>query len=465
MIKARSDGFFLMLFGCAAFLALGFLIVTVGRAPLLDFKTAYYSGRCLLHSCDPYSETEIEHLYSREVPAPATFDPNRIVVTRDMYLPPVFPMTVPLGWLPRLPALAIWLSLIAGSFAFACFAVWNVTANCEPLLSAALLSFCLVNSILLLNSANPAGFVVPLCVLAVLSFVYDRFVPLGIACFAISLAFKPHDGGLIWLYFLLAGGLYRRRALQTLAVVAAFGVPALLWVMHIAPNWLHELSANMSAFYGPGDMNDPRSSHGACMMTNLQTVTSFFWNNPRTYNFVAYLVCIPLLLGWIYITLRAKRTNANAWFALASIAAFSVLPIYHRQYDAKLIILAIPALAILWKKRDRLAWAALGITATAFFFDGDFPWVIFFQFANKLHLLAPGTNQSLGIVLADFPVPLSLLAMSAFYLWVYARSGLGNQNLDTTENADVAARQAISATWIRNGGMQIPSVFPASRDS
>jgi hypothetical protein len=446
MIKARSDGFFLMLFGCAAFLALGFLIVTIGRAPLLDFRTAYYSGRCLLDSGDPYSETEIEHLYSREVPAPESPDPNRIVVTRNQYLPSVFPVTVPFAWLPRLPALAIWLSLIAGSFAFACFAVWHVAANSEPLLSAGLLSFCLVNSILLLNSANPAGFVVPLCVLAVLSFVSGRFVPLGIACFAISLAFKPHDGGLIWLYFLLAGGLYRKRALQTLAVVAALSVPALFWVEHVAPNWLSEFFANLSAFSGPGHMNDPRGPHGACMMTNLQTVTSFFWNNPRIYNFVAYLVCGPLLLAWIYITLRAKRTNANTWFALASIAAFSVLPIYHRQYDAKLILLAIPALAILWKKRGRLAWIALGITAIAFFFDGDFPWVIFFQFANKLHLLDTGPYQSLGIVLADFPVPVSLLAMSVFYLWVYARNGLGKQNFDATEMADVAAGQTISAS-------------------
>jgi hypothetical protein len=103
-------------------------------------------------------------------------------------------------------------------------------------------------------------------------------------------------------------------------------------------------------------------------------------------------------------------------------------------------------LAILWKKRGRLAWIALGITAIAFFFDGDFPWVIFFQFANKLHLLDTGPYQSLGIVLADFPVPVSLLAMSVFYLWVYARNGLGKQNFDATEMADVAAGQTISAS-------------------
>jgi hypothetical protein len=446
MTRARTDGLYLMLLGGTIFVAMSFLLVIVGKAPLHDFRTAYYSGACLLEHCDPYSENDINRLYSKEVPLPSVPDRDRIVVTKNIYLPSAFPFTVPLALLPEKLGLELWILAIAGSFLLATFLIWKIAANHAPLIAAALLCFCVANSGSLIYFTNPAGFVVPFCVLAVLSFVYDRFVPLGIACFAIGLAFKPHDGGLIWLYFLLAGGLYRRRALQTLAVVAALSVPALFWVRHVAPNWLHEFSANMSAFSGPGDMNDPRGPHGACMMTNLQTVTSFFWINPRTYNFATYLVCVPLLLGWIYVTLRAKRTDANTWFALASIAAFSVLPIYHRQYDAKLIILAIPALAILWRKRDRLAWAALGVTAIAFFFDGDFPWVIFFQFASKLHLLDSGANQSLGLVLADFPVPLSLLAMNGFYLWVYARSGLGNQNFDATEKADVAAGQAISAT-------------------
>ena len=39
-------------------------------------------------------------------------------------------------------------------------------------------------------------------------------------CLAISLMLKPHDAGLVWLYFLLAGGIYRKRALQALVADA-----------------------------------------------------------------------------------------------------------------------------------------------------------------------------------------------------------------------------------------------------
>jgi hypothetical protein len=424
--KARRDGLYLVLLGCAAFLALGFLVLTVGRAPLMDFRTAYYSGQCLLHSCDPYRQDDIERLLSEEIPPPTVPDPNRIVVTRNIYLPSAIPWTLPFALLPRVLALACWVSIIAGSFVLASLLVWKIAATDAPFLSAVLLSFCLVNSISLLNSGNPAGFVVPFCILAALSFVCGKFVPMGIACFAISLAFKPHDGGLIWLYFLLAGGILRKHALETLAVVAAFSLPALFWIMHISPYWLRELSANLAAFSGNGDINDPRGVHGALMMTNLQTVTSFFWDDPHFYNLVSYLICAPLIVLWIFLTLRARRSTANMWFALASISALSVLPIYHRQYDAKMILLALPALALLWARRGPVAWTSLAVTATAFFFNGDFPWIVFLHFIQKLHHDS-GPYQSAAKALSDFPVPVSLLFMGVFYLWVYARSVLGDQ--------------------------------------
>lgn len=412
-----------MLLGCVVFLALGFLVVTVGRAPLMDFRTAYYAGQCLLKgsACDPYKESDIERLFSQEVPQPPLQGFAHLVVTRSIYLPSALPLALPFGLLPLHPAIYLWLSIIAVSFVLASLATWSVASNHAPFSSACLLFFCLANSMQLLNSGNPAGFVVPFCILAALSFVNDRFAPAGIVCFAIALAFKPHDGGLIWLYFLLAGGVYRKRALQTLAVVAAFSLSALFWISHISPHWTQELSGSFAALAGIGRMNDPRAIHGACMMTNLQTITSIFWSDPSSYNLASYIIWCPLVLIWIYITLRKRPTRSSAWFALASIAALSVLPVYHRQYDAKLIILAVPAFAILWARPGRMAWAALAVTSAAFFFNGDFPWVALLLGASKLHLFDPGPHQTLAVALSNFPVPFSLLVMGVFYLWVYAR--------------------------------------------
>lgn len=70
---------------------------------------------------------------------------------------------------------------------------------------------------------------------------------LGILCLAASLMIRPHDSGLVWLYFLLPGGTYRKRALQTLAAILAVSLPTVLWVSSVAPYWAKELGTNLVA--------------------------------------------------------------------------------------------------------------------------------------------------------------------------------------------------------------------------
>ena len=61
-----------------------------------------------------------------------------------------------------------------------------------------------------------------------LRLLFGNYKLAGILCMAVSLAIKPHDSGLVWFYFLLAGGVYRKRALQTLAVTVLLALPAIL---------------------------------------------------------------------------------------------------------------------------------------------------------------------------------------------------------------------------------------------
>ena len=70
-------------------------------------------------------------------------------------------------------------------------------------------------------------------------------------CLGLSLAIKPHDAGLVWLYFVLAGGAYRKRALESLAITAVIGLTAVVWVWHVAPHWMHDWSANLATISAP----------------------------------------------------------------------------------------------------------------------------------------------------------------------------------------------------------------------
>jgi len=256
-----------------------------------------------------------------------------------------------------------------------------------------------------------------------------------VLCLAVSLAVKPHDTGLVWLYLLLAGGIYRRRALQTLLATAVVSIPGVLWAWLRSPHWMHELSANLAAFSVRGGTNDPGLSsggaHGLGTVVSLQPIFSFFRDDPHFYNPASYLVFGLLLLVWIFVTLRARPTAANFWLALAAVSALSMLPVYHRQYDTKLLLLAVPACALLFLEGGLTGWLALLVTSAGFVLNGDLPWVIFFALIKALHLGSAGLSGQVLIVIQVFAAPLILLAMSVFYLGVYARRAMAGEAPNT----------------------------------
>jgi hypothetical protein len=428
MTKARLDGLYLVLLGSVAFLLLGVALERSAPAPLADFKALYYPSRCLIQHHDPYMESEVRRIYEAEGGnRPLDSAKTGQIATENVYPPSALFFMAPFAMLPWGPVHILWIALTAGSFVLASLLIWNLGANYAPIVSGVLIGFLLANSESLLITGNAAGIAISLCVVAVWCFLRERFVPVGIACLAVSLALKPHDAGLVWLYFLLAPGVFRKRALQTLAVTTAISLLAVLWVGHVAPQWMQEWHSNVAAFSVHGGVNDPgpasTGGHGLDMLVSLQTAISVLWDDPRFYNLVSYLICAPLVLAWGFITLRSRPSTRRAWLALAAITALSMLPVYHRQVDARLLLLTVPACAMLWAEGGRIGRLALAVTTAGLVLTGDIPWAIFFGVASKLHLPATALTGTILMAVQMFPVPLILLAVGVFYLWIYARSG------------------------------------------
>ena len=426
MTKAQLDGLYLLLLGSVIFVLLGMIVESSAVVTTVDYKVVYYSARCLIRHIDPYQENEVLRVYQAEsADRPLESEKVRQIVSRYMYLPTAFAVTVPFALLPWGPAHILWLTLTIGSVIVASFLIWNVGADFAPIVSGILIGFFLANSEVLVVLCNPAGIAVSLCVVAAWCFIRERFVPAGILCLAVSLAVKPQDAGLVWLYFLLAGGVYRRRALQTLVATLALGLPGILWVWSVAPNWLQEWRSNILAFSVHGGINDPgpasTGGHGLGMLVNLQAVLSVFRDDPHFYNPVSYLICVPLLLLWLIVTLRSRPTPAKAWIGLAAIAALSMLPVYHHLYDSKILLLTVPACAMLWAEGGLIGWLALLVNTAGFALNGDVTWAIVLGLIGRLHMPPSGLSEQLLIALQVFPAPLILLVIGVFYLWVYAR--------------------------------------------
>lgn len=427
MTRFRWIGLLLILLSSGLSILWGISAARSGSGGELDFRAIYYGTRCLLHHHDPYSQNELESFYRTDGgERPLESIQARQAVTQYVNMPTTFIFLAPFAMLPWGTAYTLWLALTAGVFILAALLMWDTGASYAPGVSLFLVCILLANSEMLFATGNSAGIVVGLCVVAVWCFFQERFVPAGIICLAVSLAIKPHDAGFVWFYFLLAGGVLRKRALQTLVLTAVLGLFALVWVQHVAPHWMQNWQTNLSAISMHGGMNEPGPSsltgHTPGMVINLQAVVSVFWDDPRIYNPVSYLVCGALLLVGGVRTIRSKFTQRSAWLALAAVVALTMLVTYHRPPDAKLLLLAVPACAILWAEGGRIIrWIALLVTTAGVVLTGDISLAILLNTARNLHVSSTGISGVIATLVLSRPASLILLVVGVFYLWAYLR--------------------------------------------
>lgn len=429
MSQARLDGKFFFAMGAAIFLLLGCLWKAPHISRMGDFKAVRYASQALIHDHDPYSEPVLHRIYT-------TAPENRMLAavplirlhwaTRCINLPTTLVLFVPLALLPWSVAHLLWGILIATSILLATYLVWELGSAWSPRASGVLILLFLTAGQIVLEIGNTAGVVIGLCVIGALCLIRQRYIPVGILLLALALVLKPQDAGFVWLYFLLAGGNHRRRALQTLVVVAAIAIPSVIWVHEVSPHWAQELHSNLVHDSYPGEINDPAgfsvdpAVHGA-MNVSLQTVVGVFTCDPHVYNPLAYLLCAPFILLWGMAVLRTPPSIERDWLALAAIVPFSMLVCYHRQYDTLLIILAIPACAMLWAERKREGKLALILTLLTGLASSNFILELFGSLTYHLRESTNGLGGELLNAALARPVPLAMLMQGIFLSLFFAR--------------------------------------------
>ena len=410
---------------CCVSVVWGFFLQHNPHDGMLDFKGVYYGARSVLHHSDPYKVGEpLRVCQSEGGDCTQPSDVLRQVLSLNVYFPTVFIFSTPFALLPWGPVHLMWMALSAGILCLAALLIWDLARNYSPVVSLVLICFILANCEAVFATGNIAAIAVGLCVVAVWCFLHERHVPAGILCLALSLLIKPHDAGLVWLCFLVAGGVYRKRALQTLSLTLVLGLPSVLWVTHIAPNWIEELHSNLLTDSAPGGACDPgpstaNSGSGPSVNISLQSTIALVWNNPHIYNAATYLVCGVLLLAWVIVILRSRFSQTRAWIAFGSIVPLTMLVTYHRPYDAKLLLLAVPVCAMLWARRGLTGWLALLMTTAAIVSTADIPLTALLIINKNLYLSSAGLFGKMLTAVLTRPTPLILLAMGAFYLWVF----------------------------------------------
>jgi hypothetical protein len=423
---SRNASFFILLVSACVFLAAGTWIQRSTSLGLLDFKVLYYGADCFTHHCDPYNVEQFQRFYDATGAGRPTDDPAvRFVVTEYVYFPTAFLVTAPFTLFPWAIAHLLWTTLTCAGYFLACYLIWSVCAARAAIPAAVLVGLLLASSQTIFAGGNAVGLVVSLSCIAVWCFMQGRFPWAGVFCLTVALLLKPHDAGPIWLFFLLAGGAFRKRAFQALAFTALLASLAFAWATIVTPHWYTEQKANLVAISAHGGMNSPSPGasvdRSAGMLVDLQAVLAVLRDTPAFYNLATYAICGALLLLWARKLLRNPPTGQDAWLALAAVVPLSMLAVYHKPYDTKLLLLAVPACIHLWSERTVRGQAALLLTLGALFCSADIPLAVFAALTDPIQ---PDLHTFAGKLLAIVvlrPVSLILIALTAFYLTLFLR--------------------------------------------
>lgn len=427
---SRKGALFYFVVGAVLFLLLGLLARNMPGQQNCDFKALYTASKAFLQHHDPYRQANLVRVYQSLYPGyqPVLSQIDTIYVN----LPSTVVLLAPLALMPWSVAHVLWSALTAASLIFAAWLMWDV-ANAWSTRVAGILTFIVLSgSQALLFVGNAAGLVIGLVTIGVWCFVREKQVPVGVACMAIALLIKPQDAGFIWLYFLLAGGKSRRRSLQTLAIVIPVACWAAISMAQISPDWTIELRHNVITTMGPGQVNNPLAARvdplwPGSMIVSLQTLTGVFWTDPRIYNGVAYLLLAPMIVFWALKSKGSQANLARVWIAIATIVPLSMLAGYHRQHDTRLLLLALPACAMLAARKDRVGKLAVVFTLAAALASSNLVLPLFGHVSYGLRDRIPGLGGELLYAIVGRPVPLALLAMSGFYCWLLIRPRLLTQ--------------------------------------
>ena len=422
MTKRQIAIYLLLLFCSSLAVIWGIALARSARGIMLDYRVVYIGARCLMHHCDPYNEAQLMQVYFEEggerLPAPKPGQTQQYLAAQQLYPPTAelffAPFAIP-GWKTSYVLWILCTVLLVTTAAYLVCEAGQRYAQGPPFYLACIV---LINSGIVFSGANPAGLAVALCIIGVCCILQNRAPKIGVICLAASLVIKPHDVGFVWLYLLLLGGTYRRAARQTLVILAILAAISIAWISSVSFYWLHEIRSNLAIYLSVGVTNDLVGGTSS-MMVNLQPLFAAFRNDPVFYNLCTYVILAPFLLAWALVTRRASRlTSEGIWLGLAAIATLSLLPVYHRPHDAKILLLTLPACAVLYAQRGVMALMGLMFTTAGIAITSDLPLAAL-NLANAAPQPGPFSISRTLRVFAGHPIGIVLLAVSAFYVGVF----------------------------------------------
>jgi hypothetical protein len=351
-----------------------------------DFVPVYTGARCLLHGCNPYDTAQLEQQFYQAGGHRDELPSWQIDV--PVYPPSTFLALSPLALFPFPAARLLWFLISGCLFVTAAALILSMCRSPHRWLATVLVSFFLATAGILLVLGQPAVFAISLVIIGTCLFLRGRLLALGALLLMLSIAVKPQIGGLIALYLLAQRIHWRYVAVALAGAGAVLLAASLILSRHPgSADWASTLRANLSATLSAGGSADPRpANQQAIGDTNLQTLSSIFFPDAKTFNAAAYVIFLALLAAGVTAVVAADGGKELHFLALGALSVLSLTPVYHRFYDTRLLLLSVPAVLVVFEKRRLLGILIATLTVVA---------IISVQYRIQIYLLQQGRWQSL----------------------------------------------------------------------
>jgi hypothetical protein len=363
---------------------LGILVLLAGaefslRGPLRfarngdfnDFISPYIQSKAWLEGADPYSPANLVRLW----PAGAQrFDflsrdlaDGTLVLKRG--IPTAYPLTAfalltPVAVLPWPAAHLVWLVITLLAYAITVLSVRSL-ADLPWSTPRTYMFLALALALAPVHTGLATGSMVIVAVAASVAAIWageHQHNALAGVLLAVAIGLKPQIGLPFLLYCLL-----RRR--WRMAVIAFSGVAVVfaLAVIRLTISgtpWLQNYLYDNRVLFASGSLGD-FTEHGPLRfgLINLQVVTYAILGDRDLANLAAFAVAGIMGLAWLFLFSRRSH-QPDALLHLSTIAVLSLLPVYHRLYDASLLILPLAwSFTALAGRMARLAHVSLLLIA------------------------------------------------------------------------------------------------------
>jgi hypothetical protein len=328
-----------------------------------DFLAPYIQANAWARGLDPYSPATLLRLWptgaAQFVFLPIEVEDGSLIAKRG--IPTAYPITAlvliaPLSRLPWRVAYALWLTINLALFATMLYALMALAGfsyrSWEAiLLVAATLALAPFHTGIV--TANVALVVIELGVIAVWT-ARSRYDLLTATLLAISIGLKPQIGLCFFLYYLVR----RRWNLVGITFVLLIVVTGLgLLRMQLSHTlWLSSYINDNRVLLQRGTLANFTSINPLRFgLTNLQVVLYPVAGTLGLANILAASLGIILLTLWAFGMHRMHHHDELELLGLSAIVVISLLPIYHRFYDAALLVLPLGWLFVSFRMSRILA--------------------------------------------------------------------------------------------------------------